>query len=291
VIAKIRRYSEERASSLGSHVLDSEVMTRVLRLAVLATVASICVGDESGVPTGPAPQHRTHLTCCVVSAPTTPVVPDIRGTTQQPLILAPIPKSEEQKTDENTERDWRHTMDRQTLILSLATALVLALQFFAFIYQALLLRRSIRSAERTTRRQLRAYVHIDIAGAALKVADGVAKATLMLRNFGQTPAYDLWVTGGSAIAPVFAEAPVGRTSAGALGPGATFTLTTRLQVNNDMLATLQAGDLTLFLHGTVSYRDTFGDEQEMTFRVMTAGRTRHGEWDELIYAPEGNNTT
>jgi hypothetical protein len=262
--------------------------------AVLVLIAIVTSAMWSTtVAAQPASQRRTPPPCCVAPAPAQPAGADIRGTTQQPLVVnANLPPKGPAEIDKDErERAQRRLADDRMFLLGAITALILTVQFLAFAVQAHLLRRSIESSEATARRQLRAYVHVE--GQSLEPLSVGAHASrtrahVILRNFGQTPAYGMTITGGATLGKDFKQpAEELTTTGGALGPGGTFELFNNVTLDSPLLAQVQSGVIALFVYGTVRYRDTFGDNHLMTFRVMT-GSIVGGKWDELVYALEGN---
>jgi hypothetical protein len=82
------------------------------------------------------------------------------------------------------------------------------------------------------------------------------------------------------------------TSAGVLGPGATWQLYARTAVDGKGVTEVQDGARTTFIYGYASYKDAFGAGHHLTFRVTSGNADGEGNcaWDELVYAGEGNDS-
>jgi len=128
-------------------------------------------------------------------------------------------------------------------------------------------------------RQLRAYVTISGCGISdLKTTKGPIKATLTMKNVGQTPAYD--VVHPSAIgihsfprtdfpAPP-QDLPLSKQ---VLGPnGIAYKFHTYRVLTDEENDGITAGKMAIYVFGEVRYRDVFGNSHTTKYRYMIGGR-------------------
>lgn len=131
----------------------------------------------------------------------------------------------------------------------------------------------------TTRAQLRAYVFVN--DAFIKNLDGPGPAIVhvYLKNYGQTPAFDVTVAGAVKLA-TFPSAEFSRNP-----NGDQRVLTTTIPPNGDMAhgvdlpttitpeikAALIAGQLAIYAFGDISYLDAFKRRHRSSFRYMFGG--------------------
>lgn len=130
-------------------------------------------------------------------------------------------------------------------------------------------RKSVEVSERFGAASLRAYVGVETAQWIGKTgADGDIKAVIVIRNFGQTPAYNLElrrrekmmgtavstrerVEGDIRTAPSIASSVI-------LGPGAAMQYTIDNIVGEEDLTSLMNGDVHNLFLGQAAYTDAFG---------------------------------
>ena len=162
---------------------------------------------------------------------------DERGTERMPLVIKGIPaeKSPEQAIEDRKEREIKRALDRDLTsytgwqaIFTFILIVVGIFQLGLFIWQLRLIRESLadtktaaeaanKSADAaehtvstmkdTAERQLRAYVSVDSAEIIDLVAGFTPAARLIVKNSGQTPAYNLTGIGGIAIGESFERLP------------------------------------------------------------------------------------
>lgn len=128
----------------------------------------------------------------------------------------------------------------------------------------------------TARRELRAYVSVQPLGLGINPETGYTQAEIVMKNGGNTPAYNvehggIVFIGDQADAEHEAMKP-GRKEIGRASP---FTLQIGHELNGilpsanplskDDLAAIHSGDKTLFLFGFARYEDTFGVKRMTRF--------------------------
>jgi hypothetical protein len=271
-------------------------MLHARSIPTLALISLSLAGTAGALSKPATPTEAESTPAPGVTAPAPPQL-DTRGTADHPLIVAPIAiaKSPEDKYLEAQDRAERYDADQWAVRLGKVTIGVLIVQGLALLAQALLLRATIRQADKTARRQLKAYVFV-----AHHTLDPIfegkeVNARILLRNFGQTPAYRLTVAARGALggqrfneaqADIGAAMPIGT-----LGPGGEYHLTVSYPdgLSREQIAALTQGDKVLYVYGTVRYVDAFHEQRQMNFRVQTAGRFGV-PLNELISSREGNDS-
>jgi hypothetical protein len=142
----------------------------------------------------------------------------------------------------------------------------------------------------TARRQLRAYVFVAQVEIVDVGTDNV-NAAVIIRNRGQTPAYDVTVSTGANAFNVpgnvtFTPTPVGPDSSRfVLGPDG-------LGRRNISLHSIIGASGALYVWGEILYKDAFGEDQYTRFRHMIGGGTAGWPSDYLMtVCPEGNEAS
>jgi hypothetical protein len=155
---------------------------------------------------------------------------------------------------------------------------------------------TLRHAERTAERQLRAYVHPRKPRIVGLFDGGEIKVACEIQNFGQTPAYELVCTAtaftstdppGTIIVP----GAIGPVSQLDLGPGGSITITQSIRQLSELeIEEIKSGKKVIYFSGNIAYRDTFKDRQTATFLLMKSRRTGL-EGDSMAVCPIGNKAT
>jgi len=189
------------------------------------------------------------------------------------------------EADEDTkEREDKASSDRWMICLTGILGLIAFLQLIAFGAQAIYMRKAFFSEEDTAKRQLRAYVgHADIEidmpslrlknYAPQKMVPGILYKDFILigiKNFGNTPAYDVSIVIGQAPRPFMDKLPIdfnysvvenpsdlGFVSRQSLQPGQR-VVTQAAQLDVTPFKQAQAKTISLFLFGTIRYTDIYG---------------------------------
>lgn len=134
---------------------------------------------------------------------------DQRGTEQSPVVVRVVPGPPEQANAAQDEKDRREKADLDRKLveyngdLALYTKILAWFAFFQFLAlgaQAYWLSRTVKVSERAADAakesadavvsQLRAYIHVALAEPPTIDDERVLKATVHVKNTGQTPAYD-----------------------------------------------------------------------------------------------------
>lgn len=144
--------------------------------------------------------------------------------------------------------------------------------------------------------QSRAYIHP--SGPKLTMHEnGTITVFIRLKNFGQTPAYDV-VTRTSMTAtplPLQGEFPSEKkpatASQGTAGPGQEFTasLDWPIPLSPEYQDDIAAGRAAIFLHGEVAYRDAFKEPRVTRYRLIYTGPW--GGEKSFKVAAKGNEAT
>lgn len=161
--------------------------------------------------------------------------------------------------------------------------------------------RTLRHAERSSERQLRAYVTIISTEIEKVRVNFVPRAEIRIQNTGQTSAYDTYILNNMLVArryPLpegadlpavqirFADGKIGipKCSHGVLGPSQ--TTATRGDSGGPLspedYAGITNGSRALYFYGFASYRDTFGKFWRLHFRYFVGGLAHMLGVDEMM---------
>jgi hypothetical protein len=163
-------------------------------------------------------------------------------------------------------------------------------------------RDSVKLAENTTQRQLRAYVSIIDAFIKLVDDDAAIETTIFLKNSGQTPGYKFRTTTRVEIgAPPTKGSPytdlIPAQSRSIIGPGAIHNIgPIKIVFGPGELQAIRNGSRTIFVWGRADYVDAFGVERHFIFRALNGrelvntdvatGRVNWRGWA-VMPSPEG----
>jgi hypothetical protein len=140
-------------------------------------------------------------------------------------------------------------------------------------------------AQRTAHRQLRAYIAVELTtitdGSDLTPPSdvGTVRGVVVVKNNGQTPAYDVVTWAGIDIARISEEknlvapAETGGIAVTAMGPGGTTSHNRSLlrPLTDHEISEVKTGKSSIYLFGRTSYRDVFGKRHSTKFRVRYSG--------------------
>ena len=138
--------------------------------------------------------------------------------------------------------------------------------------------RSIELARENAERELRAYVCVD--NAEIKFTYGVPEGTVIFKNFGQTPAYDVrtWIHTWNWMHPLtipLPEPPPNFPMAtNILAPGAfeIMPIPPKPPIPEEHLnSEVGTKTWTIYVYGKVTYRDAFSKDRHTKFRLMYGG--------------------
>jgi hypothetical protein len=169
-----------------------------------------------------------------------------------------------------------------TIIVALATI---------FLWDAT--RDLVRGSEETARRQLRAYMGIEKYTISNVSPDMKTCVDLTVRNYGQTPAYDVDFLVAQEIGnpnSILADLPQ-REERLVIDPGATFTATCLAEhsLTQAQFDGIKANIAPVIVYGVIKYRDAFGGRQRREFRLQHGGR--YVGTSRMILSKKGNKAT
>ena len=221
---------------------------------------------------------------------------DQRGSSESPFFVHVVPTQEEAKQEAN-DRLEKSANDRWTVIFSgsLVIVTVALVGATSFLWRAT--RRLVIGADKTAERQLRAYVFPrkpEIIG----LFSDKPRMTCRIRNFGQTPAYDLNIAATIflGVEPL-REVPVpdrfNYPPDFALGPSGECVIFREAgELNAHQVADIRSGRMAIYFRGIVTYKDAFDGTPLRTteFTLMKSGLTGL-EDQNLAVRPIGNRAT
>jgi hypothetical protein len=145
--------------------------------------------------------------------------------------------------------------------------------------QAGVARDTLQTMQDTAERQLRAYVGVSQFSIS-KVETGAPEAVVHIKNFGQTPAYNMqtwihmWITRHPLriILPVAPESLLKSTAI--LHPGCEVVhfMPKEPAVKPEHIASLGTPEGTIYVYGEITYRDAFKNPRTTKFRLIYGGR-------------------
>lgn len=153
----------------------------------------------------------------------------------------------------------------------------------------------VNGADKTAERQLRAYVGVDAVSVSGISPNAEPCAMITIRNFGQTPAYDLTHVGDIRLAP-FPDAGTLEPITSAIPPKQPLhpnaiiikSVELRHSLTNEQLASVRHRNAAIYIFGIIKYRDTFGHERTTKYRAMTGGNMGI-RGNSVAGCEEGNN--
>ncbi len=155
-------------------------------------------------------------------------------------------------------------------------------------------RNLVRSSESTAEQQLRAYVFTKHDQPATKSEEGHFIASIMVKNFGQTPAKDLtsFLHIGLHKLPLTAKLDTPtyepNSSKSPLAPGEQFLqeITFAETFNQSEINAITKGEGAIFVHGELRYSDVFNKQRFTRFCLYSTGEAfKEGQF---AYYHEGN---
>ncbi len=132
-------------------------------------------------------------------------------------------------------------------------------------------RRLADSGQATAQRQLRAYVAVSDIVYEPAMEHQAPQVTVIIRNFGATPAYKLAIAVDAQIASGEQQLSVAVSASKTLGqlPQGVESTITRRALGHPAMATGESdGARSVFVHGCIEYVDTFGEPHFTRFRLQ-----------------------
>jgi hypothetical protein len=156
---------------------------------------------------------------------------------------------------------------------------------------------ALRHAEETAERQLRAYVHISRAGIKFDPPES-PEWHLEIKNFGQTPAYEvsqwthIWITDRPLKEPLPIPAADFKTAKSILAPGnhEIMQWTKEPPIPTASLPLIGTPVGTIYIYGEIKYVDAFKKQRFTKYRLFFGDSIRAGTCM-LMPDSEGNEAT
>jgi hypothetical protein len=202
--------------------------------------------------------------------------------TPQPSSQNAGSKQEKETDTKNAARDQKQQdIDIQRKLTAYTKWLVIVgiIQFVALIAQGLVFLFTLLEAKDTSKRELRAYIGIPECALKLEPAD-VPEGQVHVKNFGQTPAYNVRQWTGIAIFPhpLTYDLPAPpenlRQSNSSIYPGAHHinVAPVKQPLSPQICSILGKPECTVYVWGRVIYEDVFGREWSTHYRFFWGGR-------------------
>jgi hypothetical protein len=216
---------------------------------------------------------------------------DTPGTQDSPFVVKVLDaeNAHERAAEAAKEREAKAAADSWVVRLTKYLVIVGGIQALIFLGQLWMMWK----AGDTTKRQLRAYVFVESAIAHSTQSGGWVK--VVIKNFGQTPAYRYTATLDTAImdpstVPRFPR-PGSGTPGGSLAPSATIKMTKEFPqfTVQDGIAVRQ-GTKILYVFGQIEYTDAFNTTRYTRYCHAWGGHYGSGDGD-IAYAEHGNEAS
>jgi hypothetical protein len=127
----------------------------------------------------------------------------------------------------------------------------------------------------SSERQLRAYVFVDGGQFDYSQTHDAFRGHLVIKNYGQTPAYDFEVFASVRVfepdAPIFdfTQLHPERSAKAPLGPTAEFNIDRTIRARPNDLQEVIDREKAIFMWGIATYRDAFGHRETLEFRCVS----------------------
>ena len=196
-------------------------------------------------------------------------------------------------------------MEKYSVFLDKIDGVITALATFAIALFTLTLWRStekmwgttqkaLQHAELTAERQLRAYVHV--AAASASPVGTLINYYLEVKNFGQTPAYEVKLSFVIKLADLPEKAAdllppdTPNISQAVLPPQVSIhdNFTPTQQLTPNQMSKIQSENAAIFVAGQITYRDIFGKERLTEFRYYLGKQTGEQTSGALAISAQGN---
>jgi hypothetical protein len=252
-------------------MVEAVITSRILGAMILAAFAT-------GHAIAQSQQDQGAQTQTAASAS-----PAIIGSAQTPQLN---PASNPPDRNGKPEQEPPRATDWSTILTAGLLFATLALAFFG-LCQVVIMRR-------TARRQLRAYVFVTTAEIGdIENAQNV-RASVSIKNSGQTPAYDLINLGAVTFRDVglkgdpWPEDRDASLSKSSLGPGEVLWKHFGARpLTSEERAAVRSGTHAVYVYGEILYRDAFGKRRYSRYRFMHLGEAAVRN-RQLVVCEEGN---
>jgi hypothetical protein len=186
---------------------------------------------------------------------------------------------QEQSSQESkaAEDQKKQEIDTQTRLVEYTRWLVVVgvIQFVALIVQAVVFFFTLRQMKDSSKRQLRAYVNISESALKLEPED-IPEGQVHIKNFGQTPAYNVREWTGIAVLPYpltskLPEPPEDlRRSKFVISAGGHHisVVPVKSAIPPQILPLLGTPQYTVYVYGRVVYEDIFGKQWYTEYRLI-----------------------
>ncbi len=199
------------------------------------------------------------------------------------------------KGNDDPQKKEHDTFEKLTLATAIAGVILLAVYTGLTAYQAYI-------AKDTARRQLRAYISVAVEKQPNLNESGPPNATLLFKNTGQTPAYEVRIhsvwsvldgdtINNDQIKQIRDYMATLKGFESAMFPGQEFRQsaepTKGIPITDGQKISISLGAMTLWVNGEIVYEDAFGYPHFTHFRLFMNGEegNRYGK---LIWADKGN---
>lgn len=185
--------------------------------------------------------------------------------------------------ESNTNRDQENRKPkRKPTWVEIATLVLLFLTTAGLVVQDIILHSSddtfkatLTNQKQSTERQLRAYVYVKEASMIVHGDNQLWTAKVVVRNFGQTPAYGLQTTAGFFPAAKAAKYDIPGAKADLdrppidIAPGQEIILWPKANgpFTPEATALFNSGAWVIFIHGELKYRDAFNNPHVTNYRM------------------------
>lgn len=188
--------------------------------------------------------------------------------------------AQEEKREQPKEPFWQRAVDDPVAAFTMALTVFTGILAFATFYLWKSTERLVVGAEDTAERQLRAYVLVDKCRIADLEVGKEPTARVEIKNFGQTPAYDLTQTCLIRIEGfplekewILKEPADGEAAKSILGPQGVLITGSRYgallsQMQIDALA---SGHYAMYVFGRIRYSDAFKQDRSTYYTLFSGG--------------------
>ena len=225
---------------------------------------------------------------------------DPYGTEPKPFIVKVLPtvKSKAETDQETDERNRK--MENETWIrwatVSLALVTTGLAIFTAFLWKST--SKLVSASKETSIQQLRAYVHAGLPeiGRAFSDENGHLSVELIIKNYGQTPAYQLKSSAFIGfyklpLSKILDSANYGNGSLGCIAPNQFFRVYPVLgrKLDQSEINDIKVQKAGIYVWGYLEYIDIFKAKRTTEFKMLSTGNDfRDGVF---AYCTDGNEAT